>query len=96
MAAQKTVLVTGANKGLGLAIIQNAATRDPSCHYFLGCRDTEAGAKAIDELKQKGIVASLELLKLDTTNDADITAAVQHIDKAFGKLDGMRNAYRHD
>ncbi|PQE24303.1 short chain dehydrogenase protein [Rutstroemia sp. NJR-2017a BVV2] len=62
----KTILLTGANRGLGLAIIHLAATRDPSSHYIL------AGRKA----RNTGITAPLDLLKTDVTNDTDIAAVV--------------------
>ena len=88
MASKKIVLVTGANRGLGLAIVRVAGSRDPSAHYILACRDIDSGADAIDDLKQSGIVASLELLQLDTTKNSDIIKAVEHISATHGRLDG--------
>jgi NAD(P)-dependent dehydrogenase (short-subunit alcohol dehydrogenase family) len=88
MATQKTVLVTGANQGLGFAIVSIAATRDSSAHYILACRNLEAGATAIDELKKSGIAASLELLQLDVTKDAEIVKAVESVTERHGRLDG--------
>jgi NAD(P)-dependent dehydrogenase (short-subunit alcohol dehydrogenase family) len=93
MTTQKIVLVTGANRGLGLAIIRVAGTRDPSAHYILACRDVEAGAKAVDDLKQSGVVAPLELLQLDCTKDLDIVKAVEHITTTHGKLDGRYSLF---
>jgi NAD(P)-dependent dehydrogenase (short-subunit alcohol dehydrogenase family) len=88
MATQKTVLVTGANKGLGFAILTVAGARDPSAHYILACRNLEAGAKAVDDLKKAGTAASLELLQLDVTNDEEIAKAVETVATKHGKLDG--------
>jgi hypothetical protein len=87
MATRKVILVTGANRGLGFAIIQVGGTRDPSSHYILACRDIEAGVKATTELKQSGVVASLEVLQLDTTKDTEIAKAVKHVATTHGKLD---------
>ena len=89
MATQKTVLVSGANRGLGFAIVSVAATRDPSAHYILACRNLDAGAKAIDDLRESGVAAPLSLLQLDVAKDADIVKAVEHVTAAHGKLDGQ-------
>ena len=86
MAAPKIVLVTGANKGLGLAIVSVAGTRDPSAHYILACRDPDAGAAAISELKKNGKIASLELLQLEVTKDTKIAEAVKIVTAAMENL----------
>jgi NAD(P)-dependent dehydrogenase (short-subunit alcohol dehydrogenase family) len=88
MATQKIVLVTGANQGLGFAIVSIAATRNSSAHYILACRNPDAGTKALDDLKKSGIVASLELLQLDITKDDEIVMAVENVTARHGKLDG--------
>ena len=43
MAAQKTALVTGANRGIGLEISRQLARK--GFHVFLTARSREAGAK---------------------------------------------------
>jgi hypothetical protein len=91
MASQKIVLITGANKGLGFAIVSVAGTRYPSAHYILACRNADAGAKAIDDLKKSGVSASLELLQLDVTKDGEIIKAVEHVTTKHGKLDVLIN-----
>ena len=88
MTTPKIVLVTGANQGLGFAIVSVAATRDPSAHYILACRNLDVGTKAIDDLKKSGVTASLELLQLDVTKDAEIVKAVEKVGGTHGKLDG--------
>ncbi|KAF2792573.1 short chain dehydrogenase/reductase family protein [Melanomma pulvis-pyrius CBS 109.77] len=91
MATGKIVLITGASQGLGLAITRVAGTRDVSAHYILACRDVGAGEKAIDELKQSGVIASLELLQLDTTDNSAISTAVDRISNTHGRLDVLIN-----
>jgi NAD(P)-dependent dehydrogenase (short-subunit alcohol dehydrogenase family) len=88
MTTPKTILITGANKGLGLGIAQVAATRDPSAHYILTSRNVEA-------MKNSGIEASFELLQLDITNDAEILKAAEYVTTKHGKLDG-KSIYRRD
>jgi NAD(P)-dependent dehydrogenase (short-subunit alcohol dehydrogenase family) len=87
---QNIVLIIGANKGLGLAIARVAGTRDSSAHYILACRDIDAGAAAIDDLKKNGVCAPLELIQLHTTEDSTIAKAVDHIAAVHGKLDGKQ------
>jgi NAD(P)-dependent dehydrogenase (short-subunit alcohol dehydrogenase family) len=95
MTTPKTILITGANKGLGLGIAQVAATRDPSAHYILTSRNVEAGEKAIQDMKNSGIEASFELLQLDITTDAEILKAAEYVTTKHGKLDG-KSIYRRD
>ena len=95
MASQKIVLVTGANQGLGFAIVSVAGTRDPTAHYILACRSLEGGQKAIAELKKKGVAASLELVQLDVTKDADIVKAVESVTASHGKLDGENTRFAY-
>ena len=64
MALRKSVLITGVNQGLAFAIISVAGTRDPSVYYILAYRSLEAGQEAIARLKEKSIVASLEVTTL--------------------------------
>ena len=88
MPSLKNVLATGANQGLGFAIVAVAATCDPSARYLLACRSLERGQEAIAKLKEQGVTAPLEPLQLDVTKDTDITKAVESIKNSYGKLDG--------
>ena len=47
----KTVLVTGANKGIGLEVARQLATRE--FHVFVGARDAEAGRRlrAVNDMR---------------------------------------------
>lgn len=80
--------MTGANQGLGLSIIRVAASRDSCPIYILSSRNPEAGVDARKTLESEGFKADIETLKLDVTIDDDITNAVAHIEKKYGKLDG--------
>ncbi|PCH00213.1 Glucose/ribitol dehydrogenase [Penicillium occitanis (nom. inval.)] len=91
MDTQKIILVTGANRGLGYCIVSVAAARHPSAHFILACRSLEAGNKAVNELKESGITASLEVLKLDVTKDDEIVAAVDAVTAKHGRLDVLVN-----
>ncbi len=87
-ASSKIIFVTGANQGLGFAIIQVAALRDPKPTYVLASRNRLAGEEAVKKLRERGVTAKIEVVELDVTNDEQIAAAVDFIKTRFGKLDG--------
>ena len=84
----KIVLVTGANQGLGLAVIEVAGKRYPSNTYILCARDIEKGQQAVHQLRDSGVTAVIEVMELDVTNDDHIATAVKRIDAQYGRLDG--------
>ncbi len=86
--AGKVVLCTGANRGLGFAILQVAGLKDPSTTYILSCRDLEAGQTAAKKLAEEGVKASIEVIQLDVNNDDQISEAVKYVQTKHGKLDG--------
>ncbi|KAK3945059.1 hypothetical protein QBC46DRAFT_372636 [Diplogelasinospora grovesii] len=87
----KIIFVTGANQGLGLAIIQVAALRDPDPTYVLASRKRLAGEEAVKKLHELGVTAKIEVVELDVTNDEQIAAAVDFVKTKFGKLDVLIN-----
>lgn len=84
----KIIFVTGANQGLGFAIIQVAALRDPRSIYVLASRRRLAGEEAVKKLQELGVTAKVEVIELDVTNDEQIAAAVEFIKTKYGRLDG--------
>jgi NAD(P)-dependent dehydrogenase (short-subunit alcohol dehydrogenase family) len=85
--SEQVILITGANRSLGLAILQAIATKLTSATYILSCRLPESGYKAIEDLRGKGITAPIEVLELDVWKDESIFAAVEKVKQSFGKLD---------
>jgi len=78
------VLVTGANKGIGLQI-----AKDLVGHGFtvlVGSRNILNG-----EAAAKSVGADAHAIQLDITNQASITAAAERIRKEFGHLDVLVN-----
>ncbi|EAL87811.1 hypothetical protein CNMCM8812_004375 [Aspergillus fumigatus] len=88
--SNKIVLVTGANQGLGFAVIEVAGVRYPSNTYILCARDIEKGQQAVHQLRDRG-VAAIDLVELDVTNDDHIAAAVRHVEAQYGRLDVLVN-----
>jgi NAD(P)-dependent dehydrogenase (short-subunit alcohol dehydrogenase family) len=79
-----TVLVTGANKGIGLAIVN--ALLDAGCRIFLGARDVGRGTAARDAViaAKPAAAASLEVVQLDVTSDESVSAAARHVSERVG------------
>jgi len=83
----KTALVTGANKGIGLATVRGLAKL--GYKVWLGSRDKSRGQLAVDQLKSEGLV--VELLLLDVSDDNSVQAAVGVLSAQIGKLDVLIN-----
>jgi NAD(P)-dependent dehydrogenase (short-subunit alcohol dehydrogenase family) len=83
---QKFALVTGANKGIGKAIVRGLA-RDGFIVY-LGARNAERGRSAAEELAADGTV---RFVQLDVTDPASVLAAKQTIESETGRLDVLVN-----
>ena len=69
---KKVILVTGANKGIGLAIVRRLLAEFPETHLLLGSRDRGRGEAAVQDLLDdlgKDTKARLDLLELDVCSD---------------------------
>lgn len=88
MEPDKTLaLVSGANRGIGLAIATGLAKR--GVRVLLGCRDLGRGQAACEKLEAEGL--PVEPIQLDTTDDASVRAAAEKIAHAYGRLDILVN-----
>jgi NAD(P)-dependent dehydrogenase (short-subunit alcohol dehydrogenase family) len=84
---KRTVLVTGANRGIGLAITRRLAELGHS--VLLGSRDPDAGDAAAAPLRRIGL--DVAAVHLDLTGPATIDAAVRDIDKSGRTVDALVN-----
>jgi len=66
-----TVLVTGANKGIGLEVAKQLASR--GWHVILSARNADAGEKAATSLRASG--GKVEFLEMDVADEASIRRA---------------------
>ncbi|MDC0711357.1 SDR family oxidoreductase [Stigmatella sp. ncwal1] len=87
MDTPQIALVTGANRGLGLELCKQLATR--GIRVLLTARSEEKGQKAARELAEQGLPVSF--LPLDVTNEQSLLQGVEHVSREFGRLDILVN-----
>jgi NAD(P)-dependent dehydrogenase (short-subunit alcohol dehydrogenase family) len=82
-----TALITGANKGIGLATARLLGAKGMT--VLVGARDAERGARAVRELRDGG--ADAHHVPLDVTDEASVRKAAEWIDAEYGHLDVLVN-----
>lgn len=84
----KKVLITGANKGIGLEMARQLAKKD--WFVFIGSRNMERGVEAVKTLNTEGIT-TVEAIQLDVTSQASVEAARMAIGRKTDVLDILIN-----
>jgi NAD(P)-dependent dehydrogenase (short-subunit alcohol dehydrogenase family) len=83
----QTILVTGANKGIGLEVCRQLA-RDGH-HVILSARSAERGEQAVSSLAEKGL--KVEFLLLDTADENSIQRAARELKQRIKALNVLVN-----
>lgn len=84
----RTVLITGANRGIGFAAAKQLAERD---HFvYIGSRDKDRGLKAKGELHDLGLT-NVDMVELDVTNVDSIRKAKNVLEAKIETLDVLIN-----
>ena len=86
----KTVLVTGANTGIGYALCKLLAT-EHGCSVLLGSRTKSKGEKAVADIKKLAPNASVELVEIDVSSDESVSAAAAAVKAKGVTLYGLVN-----
>lgn len=83
----KIVLVTGANRGIGLEVCRQLASQ--GLRVILTARDPERGEEAARRLAREG--GDVTFCPLDVTDPAAVDAAQAFVAQQFGRLDVLVN-----
>lgn len=81
--AGKVAIVTGSQRGIGLGIVTELAVA--GAHVLLTGIADEEGKQAAEKLKARGL--SVQFQHMDTTNEADVKAAVDGLIKQHDRID---------
>ncbi|MDB5117212.1 MAG: Short-chain dehydrogenase [Mucilaginibacter sp.] len=84
----KTVLITGANKGIGFETAKQLAQL--GYFVYLGSREKTKGLDAITQLKESGI-SNIAWIEIDVTNIHSIKRAKQELETKIEALDILIN-----
>lgn len=86
--ATKVAVVTGGNKGIGLAIVR-ALCKQFEGDVYLTARDTERGEAAVKDLTSEGLKPKFQ--QLDINDISSITRAAAFFKDAYGGVDVLVN-----
>ena len=77
----KRVLVTGANKGIGRAVVEAILDRYPGVFVYLGCRSVERGTETQQQLAAKNpeYLSRTKVVELDVTSDRSVSEAKKNV-----------------
>ena len=84
----KTILITGANRGIGFAAATIFA-QTPSNQVIISSRDPSNGQKALEQLQK--INPQSDAITLDVSDNHSITQAKDYILDKYKKLDVLVN-----
>ncbi|WP_343617617.1 SDR family oxidoreductase [Flavobacterium sp.] len=84
----KTVLITGANRSIGLETTKQLS--EQGLFVYLGSRDLAKGEEIVKDLSEKGF-KNIKAIQIDVTNDESVQKAKNIVEKEQGKLDILIN-----
>jgi len=90
----KVILVTGGNKGIGLAIVEALLQEVEDSIVLLGSRDAARGQQAVDQVVGKlgkQFQPRLQPVLIDVTSQESVDKAAASVKRDHGKIYGVIN-----
>jgi len=86
----KRILITGANKGIGLATVKRLLESYSDTYVLLGSRDLVRGNNALENLlkRYQEFKDRIYLVQIDVEQDDSVNSAAEEIGETFGKTPG--------
>ena len=83
----KRILITGANKGIGLATVAKLLDSYDETFLLLGSRDSKKGQEALNSLvdSQPEWRDRLDLIQINVGQDVSVKSAAEEVAKKFGR-----------
>src|SRR5262245_48373038 len=86
MSNPKIMVVTGANTGIGLAVVRRLSQQfGDNAAVYLTARDVQRGQAAVEQLQQEGLSPAFHLL--DVASDESVATFARHIRETHGGVD---------
>ncbi len=87
----KLAIVTGSNKGIGLATVKGLAKKlQDGWHVYLTARNEERGLNALEEVKKEGF-NNVHFHQLDIDDEASIDKLRDFVKEKYGGIDILIN-----
>ena len=79
--SRQTILITGANKGIGLALVEEVLHAQPDVYVLLGSRDAARGTASRTALllTHPEWASRIEVIQIDVLSDASVAAAAKAV-----------------
>ncbi|KAJ3120854.1 hypothetical protein HK100_012628 [Physocladia obscura] len=87
----QSVLITGANKGLGFEAVKQLSAAFPNAIIFLGTRSVSRGQEALTKLRAENLGEHVQVLELDMSSDDSIKRAFEYVRGSVANLDVLIN-----
>jgi NAD(P)-dependent dehydrogenase (short-subunit alcohol dehydrogenase family) len=89
-----TILVTGANRGIGYEAVKLLSQEKPDATILLGSRTAQNGQAAIEKMKTSSPssdFSNIKVVELDITSSSSLSSAVAHVKSTYSTLDVLIN-----
>jgi len=86
----RRILITGANKGIGLATVKKLLESYSDTYVLLGSRDLTRGKQALENLLKGDpeFKDRIYLVQIDVGHDDSVNSAAEEVGETFGKTPG--------